>query len=56
MHTYRVNTEADHTFWEVGYYLDYGHIWNTVKGFATEDEAAMYVNYLNGGHGLLPGV
>jgi hypothetical protein len=54
MHTYRKT--KDEPLWTVGYYTqEVGRMgepisaWMPMKDFNTEEEAACYVNYLNGG-------
>jgi hypothetical protein len=56
MHTYRKS--KDEQLWTVGHYKMIGdehfsseHEWEAMKDFAKEDDAAAYVNYLNGGTG-----
>jgi hypothetical protein len=50
MHTYR---KINETTWQVGYWLvsehEHGAWWRVVKTLPTEDDAAAYTSYLNGG-------
>lgn len=62
MHTYRWSEPV----WAVGYWLsnkyDYGNVfqgdqvWMPLKDFDTEEKAAAYVNFLNGGRAEAAGV
>jgi len=56
MHTYFKTKGED--VWTVGHYKLVGdehcsseHVWEAMKDFGSEVEAAAYVNYLNGGEG-----
>lgn len=58
MHTYLKS--KDGPTWTVGHYMmdsdeHYGswHVWVPMRDFAKEEDAAAYVNYLNGGKGSL---
>lgn len=55
MHTYLPRTRADGTVEWVAVFSDVGGM-RVVKVFASEDEAAAYVSYLNGGAVAAPGV
>jgi len=57
MHTY-IKCKGEQSLWTVGHYRMEGyedtssdHRWMAMKDFSTEEEAARYVNYLNGGNG-----
>ena len=59
MHTYRQSTRGD--VWTVGHYQmqegDEGasyEKWHPMRDFKTEELAAAYINFLNGGDGTFP--
>lgn len=54
MHTYRREKNGDTTLWVVGYYTPVGvepSEWVALRDFNNLNEAAAFVNYLNGGDG-----
>jgi hypothetical protein len=62
MHTYEKSGKDEESIWTVGYWVNdainpgrtsarTGSVWRALKDFHTEELAASYVNYLNGGTG-----